>query len=358
MKKALHLFMLTIISLSLGLSPAWSWEPYDRVIAVVNSSPIVESEINDRFEYVKKAKKVSKKKTSLEKSRVLDKFIEDELVAQTAQEISIIISDKKVLSHIETMMKQYFARTVKSREELENLTTRLIARLELRLEKESDLQKDRELDPKLNKFIAYIEKTQKMEFTSFIEEARSQMRREQLMSIAIGVSPPSKKEAMKWYRSNKKKMGYEVRAKHILIRVSGRSLTQERKANKQLTALRNRILKGESFEKLARKYSQDPGSAAKGGDLGWVMLAELDPYFAGNVNRMKRIGQISQVFKSSFGYHIVKYMGRRDVTFEKVEKMIMYRLYNEKMIEQFKKWVAKRKKESEIKIYMENYKKG
>src|SRR5208337_1386520 len=92
-----------------------------------------------------------------------------------------------------------------------------------------------------------------------------------------------------------------------------------------------------------------------GGDLGWQMLAQFDPGFAGNVYRMDKPGQISTVFKSSFGYHIVKYLDRRNVKYEKVENMIMNKLYAENMEVQFKKWVEEKKKKSSIKIYMEDY---
>jgi parvulin-like peptidyl-prolyl isomerase len=70
---------------------------------------------------------------------------------------------------------------------------------------------------------------------------------------------------------------------------------------------------------------------------------------------MNKSGQISSVFKSGFGYHIVKFIDKRPVTFEKVERIIMYKLYTEKMEQQFSKWVEQRKKESFIKIYMNDY---
>jgi parvulin-like peptidyl-prolyl isomerase len=85
------------------------------------------------------------------------------------------------------------------------------------------------------------------------------------------------------------------------------------------------------------------------------MLAEMDQYFAGYVNNLRSPGEVSQVFKSGQGYHIVKFMARRPLTYEKVERLIMYKLYNESMYQQFKKWVLKRKKESEIQIFMKNY---
>ncbi len=350
MKKALTIILMTI--LFMPLSPASAWELYDRVIAVVNSEPIVQSEIDLRFSFLRSRKKIARSKYAREKSRILDRFIEDALVKQTAREISVIVSNKKVLGHIEKMMGQYFAKNEKDTKKLEKVISAYSGQINDLVNGSTPFNK---LDRNLQKFIKTIEKKQKLPFVDYFEDIRTQMRREQLINIAIGVSPPSEDEAKKWYTKNKRKLGFEVRVKHILIRPAGRSFKAERAAAKKISALRNRILKGESFEKIAATYSQDPGSRARGGDLGWVMLAELDPLFAGNVYRMKRRGQISRVFKSGFGYHIVKYYGRKAVTYEKVKKMIMYRLYSEKMMVQYKKWVLRRKRESEIKIYMDNY---
>jgi peptidyl-prolyl cis-trans isomerase SurA len=68
---------------------------------------------------------------------------------------------------------------------------------------------------------------------------------------------------------------------------------------------------------------------------------------------LSRNGEISPVFKSNFGYHIVKYIGRRDITYEKVERMIMYMLYTERGHEQFKKWLQQKREEASVIIHME-----
>jgi peptidyl-prolyl cis-trans isomerase SurA len=214
---------------------------------------------------------------------------------------------------------------------------------------------DKELDAYVDGFIGFIESRFQIGFKDYFEEIRAQIMREQVMSIAIGVTPPSPEEARDWFKKNKPKFGDEVLVRHILIVPAGGSFTAERDANQKISALRDRIMAGESFEKIAAVNSQDRESAANGGDLGWKMLAEMDPYLAGYINQMHTTGLISQVFKSGMGYHIVKLMGRRPVTYEKVERLIMYKLYNENMFEQFKKWVNRRKKESEIQIFMKNY---
>ena len=324
----------------------------------MNDRAIVLSDLENRFSSIQKVKNISGKKIAYEKSRLLDQFIEDELVAQSAQEASIIVSDRKVMSRIEGMLKSYLARSVTKEEELEKLMSRYSSDILALIEAEREFRKGPKIDPRLADFFDQIQKTQNQDFLDFFETARTQIRRQDLISISLGVSPPSDSEALDWFRDNRSKLGYEMWVKHILIIPRGKSFSAERDANKKLSALRKRILGGESFEKLAAQYSEDPGSASKGGDLGWIMPAELDPYFAGNVFNNYKYKSVSSVFKSGFGYHIVKYFGKRTVTFEKVRPMIMQRLYYEKISDQFKKWVARKKKESEIKIYMDTYVEG
>lgn len=352
-KKKLSFILISALVLSSG-TPLLSWEPYDGVIAVVNDISIVESEINNKFNQLVKLKNIPRDKYTSERSRILDKFIEDALVMQAAGEESIVVGDKRVLTHLEDLMKQFFLQKIRDEAAMTKLVSKLMVRLEKKLGDETFME-DRELDGQLNNFITFLEGKYQITFKDYFEEVRSQIMREQVMSIAIGVTPPSKEEATDWFKKNKAKLGDEVWVKHILVRPVGGSLTAERDANQKISDLREKIIAGEPIEKLARIHSQDPESAGKGGDLGWKMLAEMEPYFAGYVNNIHTIGQVSPVFKSSMGYHVVKLMGRRPLTYDKVERLIMFKLYNESMFQQFKKWVLKRKKESEIQIFMKNY---
>lgn len=332
----------------------FTWETYDSVIAVVNDTSIIESEIDSKFSQLLKFKSIPKNRYVAEKSRILDKYIEDALVMEAADNEAIVVTDRRVLGHIEELMKQYFSTKIQDKKKLDKQVAKIMNRLEKQLA-EDTMVDDKELDAYIDGFIGFIESRFQIGFKDYFEEIRAQIMREQVMSIAIGVSPPGPDEAMNFYKKNKSRFGDEVWVKHILIVPAGGSFTAERDANQKMSALRERIMAGESFEKLAVVNSQDRESAARGGDLGWKMLAEMDPYLAGYINQMRGTGQISQVFKSGMGYHIVKLMGRRPITYEKVERLIMYKLYNENMFEQFKKWVDRRKKESEIQIFMKNY---
>jgi len=351
-KKIILTSALILIALLTATGSLFSWDSYDSVYAVVNNSPIMESEVKLRFDRLKSTKNIPSGRSSEEKSRILDKLIENELVFETARKESIEISNKRVVNQLDGFMTNFFSSKGNKKE-----VSATIERVSLNLEKylENRFEPGVKLDPDLKKFIDHIEKKERTDFFTFFDDLKVKIAKEQIMSVAVGATPPSTEEARKWYNANKSKLGYEVNAKHILIIPEGNSLSAEKKANEKIEGIRKRIMAGESFEALATQYSQDPGSASNGGDLGWQILAQLDPYFAGNVFRMTRRGQISEVFKSGFGYHIVKYLDRRAVTFDKVERMITYKLYTENMESQFKKWVEQRKKESAIKIYMEDY---
>jgi peptidyl-prolyl cis-trans isomerase SurA len=78
----------------------------------------------------------------------------------------------------------------------------------------------------------------------------------------------------------------------------------------RLSQFRERVLKGEKFSMLARLYSDDLGSAAKGGDLGFVERGKLYPEFE-SVAFSLRSGEISNVFQSQAGYHIIQMIERR-----------------------------------------------
>jgi putative peptidyl-prolyl cis-trans isomerase len=355
MKFKLNIILLSIILLFPLSSQAW--QSYEKVSAVVNSRAIMESDLNQKMERLKSLKKIPDSKINYEKSRILDQMIEAEIIFETAQNESILLSDKRIINHLEGAISKFFSSRTDGKKELDEM----VKKVSLSMEKfmTNRFEVNFKIDPDLKKFIDYIENKEKIDFFSFFDEIKVSIAREQIMSVAIGSNPPSPEEAKKWYGKNKSKLGFEVHVKHILIIPKSGSLTDEKAANSRADEIRKEITSNRSsFESLAAKYSQDPGSAKNGGDLGWQMLAQLDPYFAVNVYKMSKNGQISGVFKSGFGYHIVKYLGRRAVSYESVEKMIMYKLYTENSQEQFKKWVKQKREEASIKIYLEGYIKG
>lgn len=96
--------------------------------------------------------------------------------------------------------------------------------------------------------------------------------------------------------------------RHILIKTT--EILSSEDARQKLSDIRARLLAGEPFADLARTYSDDPGSARQGGDLGWVSPGDMVPEFDA-VMRKTAPGQLSEVFQSPYGWHILQVEGSR-----------------------------------------------
>ncbi len=96
----------------------------------------------------------------------------------------------------------------------------------------------------------------------------------------------------------------------------------------------NNLKNGDDFKDLAREFSEDPGSKLDGGDLGWNTPSTFDPIFAEVINKTD-INEISEPFKSSFGWHVLEVLGRRneDVS-ESVRKNRAYQIIFTRKYEQ------------------------
>ena len=96
-----------------------------------------------------------------------------------------------------------------------------------------------------------------------------------------------------------------VRARHILFGQRGDTDEQRDAQRRQALDVMARLESGESFEALARQYSQDPGSAARGGDLGWFGKGRMVPPFE-NAAFAATVGEVVGPVESDFGYHLIK----------------------------------------------------
>lgn len=109
--------------------------------------------------------------------------------------------------------------------------------------------------------------------------------------------------------SNDQLLVKQTHARHILIRPS--SEVSDEQARLTLLDLKQQIEAGKSFAELASQYSEDPGSKIQGGDLGWAGPGDFVSAFE-NVAGSLVIGQISEPFKSPFGWHILEVLEYRD----------------------------------------------
>lgn len=108
---------------------------------------------------------------------------------------------------------------------------------------------------------------------------------------------------------NQREIVPQTAARHILIRTN--EITADSDAKSRLLQLRERIIHGDDFATIARSNSDDQASAIKGGELGWVSPGQMVPEFE-EVLDETAIGDVSQPFKSRFGWHILQVTGRRE----------------------------------------------
>ncbi len=99
-----------------------------------------------------------------------------------------------------------------------------------------------------------------------------------------------------------------------IIKYAQVSKQQKLAARQKLEEIRKRILAGEDFAKLAKQYSQDPGSAQAGGELGFFKKKELVPEYEAAALRLEP-GQTSNVIESQFGFHIIQLIERKGQEF-------------------------------------------
>jgi peptidyl-prolyl cis-trans isomerase SurA len=123
-------------------------------------------------------------------------------------------------------------------------------------------------------------------------------------------------------------------ARHILIKPN--QIRDEETTVAQLAELRKRVLEGEDFGALSKEFSEDPGSALKGGELGWSTPGMFVPEFEQTMNSIA-IDEVSEPFRSQFGWHILQVTERREQDFSDnilrngAENMLRQRKFEEEL---------------------------
>jgi peptidyl-prolyl cis-trans isomerase D len=108
------------------------------------------------------------------------------------------------------------------------------------------------------------------------------------------------------YQKEIANLAEQRRAAHILIEVNDK--TTEAQAKAKIDEVQARLAKGEKFEALAKEFSQDPGSANNGGDLGYAGPGVYDPAFEKALYSLSK-DQVSEPIRTDFGYHLIKLLG-------------------------------------------------
>lgn len=154
------------------------------------------------------------------------------------------------------------------------------------------------------------------------------------------------------YRGEQQFRVVQTHARHILVRTN--ETTSAAQARTRLDQLRLRIEGGDEFGPLAHGHSDDTGSAARGGDLGWVNPGALVPRFEQVMDELAP-GEVSEPFETEFGWHIVQVLERRerDQTDEVLRAKAREAILERKTEAALKSWQRRLRDEAYVEIRLD-----
>ena len=188
----------------------------------------------------------------------------------------------------------------------------------------TEQQLDQELDRRIKYFISQIGSERALEeyYKKSMDEIKAELRgnlRDQMViqrmqgevTSGMDITPA---EVQKFYKSiptdSLPMINTQVEIRQIVI-LAPANRKQVEKAREKLKALRKRIMDGEDFATMAILYSEDPGTAKQGGELGFVGRAEVDPAFAETAFKLKG-NEVSRIVKSAFGMHVIQLIDKKN----------------------------------------------
>ena len=145
----------------------------------------------------------------------------------------------------------------------------------------------------------------------------------------------------------------QTHVRHILVRQS--EIQSLAEARGRLQQLRVRIEQGEDFATIARANSEDPVSAAAGGDLGWVNPGQLTPEFENVMDKLSP-GELSQPVETPFGAHLIQVLERRaqDVTQDRLRAAARQQIHARKADQRYEQWVRQLRDEAYVENLLED----
>ena len=184
-------------------------------------------------------------------------------------------------------------------------------------------QVDMQMNQRLNFFINQIGSQEKLEeyFNKSIQEIREDLRRVlseemtagKVRTSVVGKVNPTPTEVRQWYRKIPKDSLPLIPAKIEVAEIGIYPPFAEEAVSEvkdKLLELRRRIIDGERFASLALFYSEDPGSASRGGELGFINKGQLDPAF-GKAAWALKPNEVSRMVESQSGFHIIQMIEKR-----------------------------------------------
>ncbi len=248
----------------------------DQIVAIVGSNPILKSDIESQVIEMQAQGQTTEGDMKCE---ILERLLEQKLLlAEADLDTNIVVTDNQINQNMDRRMK-YFIENIGSEKEVEKYFKKSINQL-------------------------------KSEMSEMIKE---QLKTEQMQSTITKNVTSTPSEVRAYFRQLPKDkipmIGSQMEYEQITI-LPVITEQEDLDVKAKLREFKRRVENGENFATLAVLYSEDPGSARNGGEMDYVGRAMLDPAFATEAFNLK-VGTVSKVVKSEFGYHIIQMIDKR-----------------------------------------------
>jgi peptidyl-prolyl cis-trans isomerase SurA len=271
---------LSLISIFLCVAPYFALAQQtvlDRIVAVVGKECILLSDLNDKVDFYVFNNRVDPNTPAL-KERVLDEMVNEKLIfAKALEDTTISVSDDEVTNQLDALVTQQ-VQQAGSEKRLEEIYHMPISRMKLewRDEQRKELMKQKLIDAKFRE----------------IKASRSEV-----------------EDLFAQYKDSLPKVQEELEIYHI-FKLPKVSEAARSKVRLKVQVILDSIKAGGDFADFARRYSEDPGSAVGGGDLGFVRRGQFLKEFEEAVFALKE-NQFADIVETSLGLHIIQLLERR-----------------------------------------------
>jgi peptidyl-prolyl cis-trans isomerase SurA len=296
MKNIISLFIT--FTVFIAFNNIYSQQVIDKVAAVVGNRPILLSDIEEQKE---QARQEGIKVTREIECKILEEIMFEKLLIHQAEIDSLEVTESEVNAELEQRI-QYFASQMKNGVE------------------------------DLEKFYGKSIQEIKEEFYTQIEDRLKSERMRYKITENVNISP---KEVSKFYKSfpidSVPFISSKIEYSHIVIEPKI-TLAEKATLKSELNEIRDKIVAGKlSFKIAAINYSCDPGSAEKGGDFGWVSRGMFVPEFEAVAYTLE-IGKVSEVFETTYGYHVCIIDERRGEQFKGRHVLLCFKPSTEELV--------------------------
>ena len=255
----------------------FSTKKIDGVVAIVGEKIVLQSAVESQLEQIKS--QGYEQDEQILKCQILEELLYQKLLANKAQIDSLNVSDEEVNSAIDQRIA-YFVGQIGSEQKLEEYFGKSINAL-------------------------------REDFKPVFKEQMMAQRMESRITSDVKITP---EDVRKFYYSIPKDslplLPAEMQMSQIVL-FPKVSKAEKKRLTEKLLGFKNRVDSGEDFSLLATLYSEDQGSATKGGELGFLSRGVLVPEFEAAAFRLQE-GEISDVVQTKFGFHLIQMISREE----------------------------------------------